>query len=102
MGRQVGSMPTRPSKKQIDELEETNALAAHIVAQTTGQHGPPATKPADEAERIRQLRSQAASILGKLGASKGGKARARNLTAKKRKEIAVKAAKSRWGKAKDN
>jgi len=31
-----------------------------------------------------------------LGGLKGGKARAANLSAKRRKEIALKAAKSRW------
>jgi hypothetical protein len=36
--------------------------------------------------------------LGKLGGLKGGKARAKKLTAKKRKEIATKAAKKRWSK----
>ena len=38
----------------------------------------------------------AAVALGKLGGLKGGKARAEKLTAKKRKEIAKKAAKKRW------
>jgi len=33
-----------------------------------------------------------------LGAAKGGKARAKNLSAKKRSEIAKKAAKARWNK----
>jgi len=35
--------------------------------------------------------------LSKLGASKGGKARAEKLSEKRRKEIAKKAAKARWG-----
>ena len=35
---------------------------------------------------------------GRLGGLKGGKARAEKLTAKKRSQIAKKAAKSRWGK----
>jgi hypothetical protein len=39
-----------------------------------------------------------ASALGTLGGQKGGNARAAKLTAKKRKEIAVKAAKARWSK----
>lgn len=43
------------------------------------------------------LLSAAASALSKLGASKGGKARAAILSAKRRKEIARKAAQSRWG-----
>jgi hypothetical protein len=37
-----------------------------------------------------------AQALSALGASKGGKARAANLSAKKRKEIARKAALTRW------
>lgn len=39
-----------------------------------------------------------AVALSKLGASKGGKARAEKLSKKKRKEIARKAAAARWGK----
>ena len=37
--------------------------------------------------------------LGRLGGLKGGKARAKKLSAKKRKEIAQKAAKTRWAKS---
>lgn len=40
--------------------------------------------------------SAAAAALSKLGASKGGEARARNLTAKRRAEIAKTAARARW------
>jgi hypothetical protein len=36
--------------------------------------------------------------LGKLGASKGGKARAEKLPPERRKEIAKKAAEARWAK----
>jgi hypothetical protein len=39
---------------------------------------------------------KAAQILSKLGASKGGKARAKNLSSERRKAIAQKAAKARW------
>jgi hypothetical protein len=39
-----------------------------------------------------------AQALSSLGASKGGKARATNLSAKKRKAIAAKAAKVRWSR----
>lgn len=39
-----------------------------------------------------------AQALSKLGASKGGRARAKNLSAKRRTEIAKKAAQSRWKK----
>jgi len=40
----------------------------------------------------------AASMLGRLGGLKGGKARAESLTAKKRSDIAKKAAAARWKK----
>lgn len=40
----------------------------------------------------------AASLLGKKGGSKGGKARAKKLSPKRRSEIAKKAAAARWGK----
>jgi hypothetical protein len=39
---------------------------------------------------------KAAQILSKLGASKGGKARAQSLSPERRKAIAQKAAKARW------
>jgi hypothetical protein len=41
-------------------------------------------------------KNPAAVALGKLGASKGGKARAEKLSPERRKEIARKAAKARW------
>ena len=72
-------MPTRASKK-LRDAESTNSMAARIVSQATGQKNP------------------AAVALGKLGASKGGKARAASLTAAKRAQIARKAAAARWGK----
>ena len=45
-------------------------------------------------------KNPAAVALGKLGASKGGKARAEKLSPERRKEIARKAAKARWDKKK--
>ncbi len=47
-----------------------------------------------------QKKNPAAVALGKLGGLKGGKARAKKLPAKRRKEIAKKAAQARWGKIK--
>jgi len=84
-------MPTRASKK-LKEIEETNSLAHRIVAQVTGEP----RKPTDA-----ELRSQAASILGKLGASKGGKARAASMSAKRRQGIARAAATARWKRARN-
>lgn len=41
-----------------------------------------------------------AAALGRLGAKKGGDARARALSARRRREIATQAAAARWGKKK--
>lgn len=41
-----------------------------------------------------------AASLGRLGGLKGGPARANKLSARRRREIAIKAAKARWGKGK--
>ena len=80
-------MPTRPSKKRksFDPIE----LARKIVDQATGE------APKEEAEQ--PAKNPAAVALGKLGGSKGGKARAAKLSPAKRKEIAKKAAAKRWG-----
>lgn len=55
---------------------------------------------APDAEQKPELpeKNPAAVALGRLGGLKGGKARAEKLTAKKRSEIARKAATARWGK----
>jgi hypothetical protein len=89
-------MPTRLSKKKLDEAERLNSIAARIAAQTTGQE-PPKPQPPPVREK-----NPAAVALGKLGASKGGKARAKALSAEKRQEIAQKAAESRWKRRNNN
>jgi hypothetical protein len=43
-------------------------------------------------------KSEAARLLGKLGGSKGGKARAEKLSDKRKSEIGKKAANARWEK----
>ena len=45
-----------------------------------------------------EIKNPHAVALGRLGGLKGGTARAKSLTAKKRSEIAKKAAKTRWNK----
>jgi hypothetical protein len=64
---------------------DTNQLAKWIVDQSTGQ------LPDPDAGK-----NPAAVALGRLGGLKGGKARATKLSSRKRREIAKKAAKSRW------
>ena len=61
-----------------------------MVRLATGQATDPEPKP--------DTRNQAAVALSALGASKGGKARAEALTPAKRRAIAKRAAKARWGK----
>jgi hypothetical protein len=53
---------------------------------------------ATEGPEAEDERNPAAVALGKLGASKGGNARAKSLTAAQRKRIAKEAAKARWAK----
>jgi len=71
-------MPNR-SRKPAD----LNELAATIVAEATEEQ--PEKNPA-------------AVALGRLGGKKGGVARAKKLTAEQRREIARKAARSRWAR----
>lgn len=71
-------MPKRSSKKQ-----DTNVIAANVVEQAT-----------DEAKIEK---NPAAVALGRLGGKKGGRARAVRLSPERRKEIAQRAARARWG-----
>lgn len=69
--------------------KDTNLTAKLIVSLATGE--------AHEANPY-EGKNPAAVSLGRLGGLKGGKARAKSLSSKKRKEIAKKAAKKRWNK----
>lgn len=73
-------MPERSRKKKP---ADPNELAAAIVAEATEDEQP--------------VKNPAAVALGRLGGKKGGPARAKKLSAKRRKEIAKKAAEARWG-----
>ncbi len=66
---------------------DTNKRAKAIVDLATGQ----------VEETTPDGKNPAAVALGKLGGKKGGHARAKALSAKRRKEIAQKAAAARWG-----
>jgi len=74
--------------KKVKLLTETNKRAKAIVDIATGEN------PAPEIDPIKA----AAQALGRKGGLKGGKARAKALTAKQRKEIAEKAAAAGWKK----
>jgi len=77
-------MPKRTSKKHPSDV---NVLAFSVVQAATE------TKPTTE---IGPQKNPAAVALGRLGGLKGGKARAKKLSARKRKQIAKKAARARW------
>lgn len=76
--------------KRISKEDDINVLATSIVEKTIS-----ASKP-----QKKKKKNPAAVALGRLGGLKGGKARALKLSAKRRKAIAQKAAKSRWNKKK--
>ena len=80
-------MPKRSSRKTAPK--DINQLAASILAQAIGEPGGLATTGE---------KNPAAVALGRLGGLKGGKARAKSLSDKKRSEIARKAAAARWKK----
>jgi len=69
---------------------DTNQLAWQVVQEATGHA--PAEKP--------DTRNPAAVALSKLGASKGGHARAAALSPAKRRSIAKKAVAARWNSKK--
>jgi len=87
-------MPARSRKRKI--ARDLNENAARIVSISTGQPVPQNVGSGLSKSEEKRLRSQAASILGKLGGSKGGKARAARLSAGRRAEIARRAAVARW------
>ena len=68
--------------KRTKKPADVNRLAAAIVGQATSEEEP-------ESQQV---------AAGRLGGLKGGKARAKKLTAKQRSDIAKKAAATRWQK----
>ncbi len=73
-------MPKRSSKKK--QPSDINIIASQIVGAAT--------------EEPARVKNPAAVALGRLGGLKGGAARAKKLSARKRKAIARKAALARW------
>jgi hypothetical protein len=77
-------MPKRSSKKDVAQ----NALRVAEIS---------TVEPLTPKEK-----NPAAVALGKLGGLKGGRGRAESMTPERRSEIAQRAAKQRWAKAKGN
>lgn len=99
---------------------DANQDAARVVGEATGSHAaPPDDQDAAWADWSRRIqgtdertltllraafdagvdtgRALAGKAHGRAGGLKGGRARARSLSKKQRKDIATKAARSRWG-----
>jgi hypothetical protein len=76
-----------PKRSSIKRPRDTNQLAKMIVDIASGEK---VDAPLDDGK------NPAAVALGRLGGLKGGKARASSLSASRRREIARRAAKSRW------
>jgi hypothetical protein len=86
-------------KKKKKTPKDINLLAKSIADQTTCDPTCEVmTGDALSNKDTTPAKNPAAVALGRLGGLKGGKARAEKLSAKKRKEIAQKAAKARWGR----
>jgi len=76
---------SKPPKKREDAVQAARRVVDNVIEKTETRVIDPAV-------------SAAAAALSKLGASKGGEARAKSLSPKRRAEIAKKAAQTRWGK----
>jgi len=76
------------TEKKKKRSRDINTLAFQIVQD--------ATREELEKEPDKPEKNPAAVALGRLGGLKGGKARAKKLSPDMRKEIARKAARSRW------
>lgn len=85
-------MPRRSSKSTDHDFA---TVARRVVEQAIGE-----TLTGDALPNPNAGKNPAAVALGKLGGTKGGKARAAKLSPAKRKAIAKKAAIARWNQAK--
>jgi hypothetical protein len=84
------------SRSSIKKLpRDANQRAFEIVRLSTEEEDEPKVEETP-AEDTRSEISKYLSAIGRKGGLVGGKARAEKLSAKKRSEIAKKAAKSRW------
>lgn len=88
-------MPSRSSKpKRTGTPHDFATIARRVVEQAIGETLDGQPLPDKEAGK-----NPAAVALGKLGGAKGGKMRAANLTAARRRQIARDAAAARWKKS---
>lgn len=83
-------MPKRSSKGPQNPDDDPNVTAFRVIQQ--------ATRDEEDEPEAPPEKNPAAVALGRLGGKMGGKARAAALSPEQRREIARKAAESRWKK----
>jgi hypothetical protein len=83
----------RKSMKTKKRSSDINVMAFQIMQEATRETSQP--KPIEQPAKEK---NPAAVALGRLGGLKGGPSRAKKLSSKRRKEIARKAAQTRWSK----
>lgn len=77
---------------------DPSLFAKNVLDHIIEKYDTEAVGPVAETISDAPTKNPHAVALGKLGGSKGGQQRAKNLSATKRKQIARKAAKARWRK----
>jgi hypothetical protein len=89
-------MNTKHPKRPAD----FNQRAHQVFLEAVGEAAPvPAETPVEaDAEPVIPIKNPHAVALGKLGGSKGGKARAAKMTPEQRADQALRAARARWEK----
>lgn len=88
-------MPTRSSKDH-----DFVTVARRVVEQAIGEHLD--GTPLNDTTNASRIKNPHAVALGKIGGQKGGRARAEKLSARKRSQIARKAALKRWSSEKES
>lgn len=82
------------------KTSDVNVTAFEILQAVTGEPADVSLNEKSAKKNGLPEKNPAAVALGRLGGLKGGKARLKKLSAKRRVEIAKKAAKSRWAGSK--
>ncbi len=80
--------------------KDINQIARMIVDRVVEKAEQNQDKSSPKEPTEAEIRSAAAKLIGRLGGLKGGPARKKSLTAKRRKEIARKAIATRWSRVK--
>ena len=89
-------MPRRASKGFPPD--DPNEAAVDAVRRLTGQDGDEEPSPNKDQDPPEQEKNPYAVALGRLGAKKGGHARAAKLSPQRRRQITREAAAARWKK----